>query len=423
MITKSKAAFDDAQHILVGGVNSPVRAFKSVGGTPIFMKKAKGPYLYDEDGNTYIDLIQSWGPMILGHANDAVTEALIAAVKNGTSFGTPGTLETQLAEKIQSFMPNLEKIRFVNSGTEASMSALRLARGYTNRELIIKFDGCYHGHVDPLLVAAGSGALTHGTPDSAGIPQSTVDKTIVLPYNNIDVLKSCFETHGKDIAAVIVEPVAGNMGCVPPNPGFLSTLRAACTDTGALLIFDEVMTGFRVALNGAQGLFNIKPDLSCLGKVIGGGLPVGAYGGRADIMEQLSPMGSVYQAGTLSGNPVAMSAGIATLNQLNNERFTQIVETTQFLANGLKKLIQDKQLSASVNSIGSMFSLFFTKTPVTDLATAKTADTEQFATFFHHMLKNGVYWAPSQFESCFLSTAHTRLQLAQVLDTTAKFFD
>lgn len=416
----SHTLFNQAQEVLVGGVNSPVRAFKSVGGSPIFMKKGQGPYLTSEDNKTYIDYVLSWGPMILGHADPDVTAALIEAVQQGTSFGTPSCLETQLAQCVQTFYPSMEKLRFVSSGTEACMSAIRLARGFTQRSIIIKFNGCYHGHADSLLVAAGSGGLTLGQPDSEGVLPDLAQHTVVVEYNDSQGLKDVFETHGAQIAGVIVEPVVGNMGVVLPQEGFLETLRLLCTDHGAVLIFDEVMCGFRVHLGGAQALYAIKPDLTCLGKVIGGGLPCAAFGGRADIMAHLAPVGGVYQAGTLSGNPVAMTAGLATLTALRKPGvFEKAISATQTLVEGMIERVQHQGQSAVVNSCGTMFSVFFTPFSVSNLASAKVSDTLYFNRYFHAMLAEGVYLAPSQFEANFLSTTHT----PDIIETTLRAFE
>ncbi len=421
MNIRSNMLFSEAQKILVGGVNSPVRAFKSVGGSPLFMKKGQGPYLYSEDDQEYIDYVLSWGPMLLGHADPDVTKALLEAVQKGTSFGTPSQLETQLALLVQNFFPSLEKIRFVCSGTEACMSAIRLARGFTQRKLIVKFNGCYHGHADSMLVAAGSGSLTFGHPDSAGVLEEVAQNTLVLDYNDIASLKKLFETKGPQIAGVIIEPVAGNMGVVLPKEGFLQTLRELCTQYNSVLIFDEVMCGLRVHLGGAQALFNITPDLTCLGKVIGGGFSSAAYGGRADIMAFVSPLGHVYQAGTLAGNPIAMTAGIATLTKLKTHGlFEKAIEHTQALTQGMSDRLKRKNLSYVLNSVGTMFSLFFTSHPVSSLAEAKTSDTALFKTYFHHMLNQGIYLAPSQFEANFMSTVHSEKDIQNTLSAFEK---
>ncbi|MBT5856194.1 glutamate-1-semialdehyde 2,1-aminomutase [bacterium] len=418
---QSEALFNDAQQVLVGGVNSPVRAFKSVGGSPIYMKEGKGPYLISEDGESYVDYVLSWGPMILGHAHHDVTAAIQATVSKGTSFGTSNRLEIDLAKAIQGFYPSCEKLRFVSSGTEATMSAVRLARGVTGRDIIVKFEGCYHGHVDSLLVAAGSGALTMGHPDSAGVPKAFAETTRVLPYNDIEAVKALFSVEGDRIAAIICEPVAGNMGVVLPEPGFLETLRGCCDQSGALLIFDEVMCGFRVSLNGAQGRFGVRPDITCLGKVIGGGMPVGAYGGRADIMDQLSPLGPVYQAGTLSGNPVAMAAGLETLTQLKTtEAYSRAELLTTELVSGMRDIIQSKGVSATITQCGTMFTLFFTDKRVTCLADASLGDMARFNHYFHTMLAGGIYGPPSAYEACFLSSVHGDIEIAKTLEVFGK---
>lgn len=408
-LSTSKSLFDKAQSFIPGGVNSPVRAFRAVGGTPVFIRSANGAYLYDEDGNRYVDLINSWGPMILGHANPEVESAVIEAVRMSSSFGCPTAREVEMAELICSMVPSVEKVRMVNSGTEATMSAIRVARGYTGRSKFIKMDGCYHGHGDSFLIAAGSGALTFGTPDSPGVTPGTAADTLVAPYNDIDAIKGLIDKNPEEIAAIILEPVAGNMGCVPPHPQYLQDLRAVCDRHGIVLIFDEVMTGFRLAPGGAQELYGVEPDLTTLGKIIGGGLPVGAYGGKAKIMDFVSPAGPVYQAGTLSGNPLAMAAGIAVLKYLkqNGSIYKQLNETTARLVDGLRAVVKEFNVPATVNSVGSMFTLFFTDREVTDLATARTSDTARFGRYFHAMLREGVYLAPSQFEAMFISSAIT----------------
>ena len=406
-IQKSVELFRQATSLLPGGVDSPVRAFRSVGGQPIFIQRGAGPYLYDLDGNRYVDYVLSWGPLVLGHAHPEVVHALKQAVEAGTSYGAPSPLEIELAEEIQSLMPGLEMLRFVNSGTEATMSALRLARAYTGRDKIIKFEGCYHGHADLLLVQAGSGVATLGLPDSPGVPAATVQDTLVARYNDLDSVGALFEQYPNRIAALIVEPVAGNMGVVPPEPGFLDGLRALCSQYGALLIFDEVMTGFRVDLHGAQGLYQIEPDLTTLGKVIGGGLPVGAYGGRKDIMAMIAPSGPVYQAGTLAGNPLAMTAGIVTLQALKREGvWSRLEDSATRLVNGLGEAADRVGMPHQSTRVGTMFSMFFTGQPVKDWQSVKTSDTERFARYFTEMLKRGIYLAPSQFEAGFISTAH-----------------
>ncbi len=414
---RSEQLFDAAKAVLVGGVNSPVRAFKSVGGHPVFFKRGEGPYLISEDDTRYLDYVLSWGPMILGHAHPIVTHDIIQAVGRGTSFGAPSAAETQLAHLVQSFFPSMARVRLVNSGTEACMSAIRLARGFTGRKRIIKFDGCYHGHADSLLVAAGSGALTHGEPDSAGVLPDLAAYTTVLPYNDLDAVTSAFTKFGDDIAAIIVEPVCGNMGVVLPDPEFLPGLRQVCSQYGALLIFDEVMTGFRVGPNGAQGVFGIQPDITCLGKVIGGGLPCAAYGGRSDVMNYLSPIGPVYQAGTLSGNPVAMAAGISTLTELqSSDAFTKAASHTAALVSMIQRLISTHHLPIEVRSIGTMWSLFFTTGTIRNLDDVKRSNTQLFARYFHRMLAAGIYVAPSQFESNFVSCQHGDAHLNLMTD-------
>lgn len=403
----SKLLFQKAQKFIPGGVNSPVRAFKAVGGDPLFIKSAKGAYIYDEDDNSYIELINSWGPMILGHGNELIENAVSKAIKGSLSFGAPTSAEIMIAELITKMVPSIEKVRMVNSGTEATMSAVRLARGYTGRDKIIKFEGCYHGHGDSFLIAAGSGVATMGTPDSPGVTKGTANDTLTAPYNDTEAVKNLFEANKGQIAAVIIEPVAGNMGCVLPKEGFLKALRILCDEHGAILIFDEVMTGFRLAKGGAQEVYGVKPDLTTLGKIIGGGMPVGAYGGKQEIMDFVSPMGPVYQAGTLSGNPVAMAAGLAMLNHLNEnpEVYTQLDRITEKIANGLQEICAELGLNYTFNRIGSMVSIFFTDVQVTDFASAKTADTALFGRFFREMLNRGIYLAPSQFESWFISTS------------------
>ncbi|MDQ1273918.1 MAG: glutamate-semialdehyde -aminomutase [Planctomycetota bacterium] len=404
---KSKKAFAEAQSFIPGGVNSPVRAFGAVGGTPIFIKSGSGCHLTDVDGNTYVDYVGSWGPLILGHAEPRIVKRIHEAVANGTSYGAPTELEIKLAQLMKEAMPSLEKVRMVNSGTEATMSAIRLARGFTKRDAVIKFEGCYHGHVDSLLIQAGSGATTLGTPTSPGIPQDFVKHTISLPYNNIDAVNEVCSKRGKDIACIIVEAVAGNMGVVLPKKGYLEGLREITKRHGIVLILDEVMTGFRVAHGGVQSLYNITPDLTTLGKIIGGGLPVGAYGGKKEIMDTISPVGPVYQAGTLSGNPVAMTAGIATLEILRDGNiYKTLEEKSKRLAAGMEKACKDAGIPAYHTRLGSMLCTFFTDQPVTDYATAKRCDTKRYAKFFHGMLERGFYFAPSQFEAVFVSMAH-----------------
>ncbi len=406
---RSSQLFADAEKVIPGGVNSPVRAFKGVGGTPIFVKSAKGAYLYDEDGNKLIDYINSWGPMILGHAHQPVIDAITERAKLGTSFGMPTELETQIAQLAVSMVPNIDKIRFVNSGTEACMSAIRLARGFTKRDKIIKFAGCYHGHSDSFLIQAGSGASTFGTPNSPGVTQGTAKDTLLANYNDLESVRVLFEANKNEIAALIVEPVAGNMGCIPPLPGFLDGLRQMCTDNHALLIFDEVMTGFRLAKGGVQELYNIKADIVCFGKVIGGGLPVGAFAAREEIMNHLAPLGPVYQAGTLSGNPLAMAAGLSMLQSINNDSdlFQRLADKTAYLEIGIAKVLRQNGIEFTINRIGSMISVHFDKNPVTDFQTAKNGDNETFKKFFHGLLNEGVYIAPSAYETWFITDALT----------------
>jgi glutamate-1-semialdehyde 2,1-aminomutase len=404
---RSKRLFEQAKCLIPGGVNSPVRAFKGVGGEPLFIARARGPKIWDADGQAYLDYVLSWGPMILGHAHPKVIAAIKIAASQGTSFGTPTELEIRLARLIQKAFPSMQLIRMVSSGTEATMSAIRVARGYTGRNKIIKFDGGYHGHTDSLLVRAGSGAATLSLPDSAGVPDDFTRHTLVLPYNDLSAVQKAFEQHGTDIAGVIVEPVAGNMGVVPPREGFLEGLRIMTRQHGGLLIFDEVITGFRVAFGGAQERYRVIPDLTCLGKIIGGGLPVGAYGGRKDIMERVAPLGPVYQAGTLSGNPLAMTAGITTLTLLSKTRiYKQLEERSTALSEGLKDAAKRAGVSSIQNRVASMLCLFFTKNPVVDYRTARQSDTGTYARFFWSMIEQGIYFAPSQFEAAFLSTTH-----------------
>jgi glutamate-1-semialdehyde 2,1-aminomutase len=414
-IDESVKLFRRAQTLLPGGVDSPVRAFRAVGGQPVFIQSGSGAYLYDVDGNRYIDYVLSWGPLILGHAHPKVVESIQQTAEKGTSYGAPSPLEINLAELIQEFMPTLEVMRFVNSGTEATMSALRLSRAFTRRNKIIKFEGCYHGHADMLLVQAGSGVATLGLPDSPGVPPATVQDTLVARFNDLDSVAELFKHFKGEIASVIVEPVAGNMGVVPPKPDFLSGLRDLTTEHGSLLIFDEVMTGFRVHPGGAQTLYNVKPDLTTLGKVIGGGLPVGAYGGKREIMEMIAPAGLVYQAGTLSGNPLAMSAGIATLKSLENlGLWDQMTSAAEQLTMGIAELAEKKDVPLHGNQVGTMFCAFFTAIPVQDWPSAKTSDTDRFGEYFQGMLEQGVYLAPSQFEAGFISAAHSN----EVIETT-----
>jgi len=406
---RSSQLFAEAEKVIPGGVNSPVRAFKAVGGTPIFAKEAKGAYLYDEDGNRFIDYINSWGPMILGHAYEPVVNAVIERAKKGTSFGMPTALETEIAQLAVSMVPNIDKIRFVNSGTEACMSAIRLARGFTGRDKIIKFAGCYHGHSDSFLIQAGSGAVTFGTPNSPGVTQGTAKDTLLANYNNLNSVSELFSANKGEIAAVIIEPVAGNMGCIPPVEGFMESLRQLCNDHGTLLIFDEVMTGFRLARGGAQELLNIKADIVAFGKVIGGGLPVGAFAARNEIMDYLAPKGPVYQAGTLSGNPLAMAAGLEMLKALNNdpEVFERLDQKTAYLEKGIREKLNAKGLPYTINRRGSMISVHFDANPVVDFATAKNGDNETFRKFFHGLLAEGIYIAPSAYETWFITDALT----------------
>ncbi|MBI2689840.1 MAG: glutamate-1-semialdehyde 2,1-aminomutase [Acidobacteria bacterium] len=416
-IVRSEALLARGQELVPGGVNSPVRAFRSVGGTPRFIAKANGARLWDVDGNEYIDYIGSWGPMLLGHRHPEILTAIEDALAIGTSFGAPTEREIELAEEIRDAVPSMEMMRLVNSGTEATMSALRVARGFTGRELTIKFEGCYHGHVDSLLVKAGSGMATLGIADTAGVPKAFADTTLALPYNSVEALERAFAAHGANIAAVILEPVVGNMGCVIPTAAFLQALVTLTRQHRALLIFDEVMTGFRVARGGAQALFGIVPDLSTFGKVIGGGLPIGAYGGRKEIMQCVAPVGNVYQAGTLSGNPLAVSAGLAMLRhiRMHPEIYAQLEAKAAALCGELPA-------GVTLNRAGSMFTLFFTRQAVTDYESAKTSDTARFGKFFHHMLERGVYFPPSQYEAAFLSTAHTDADIAHTRKAIAEFF-
>ena len=406
-IERSRELFSKAQQFIPGGVNSPVRAFKAVGGDPLFIKSSKGAYMYDEDDNKYVDLINSWGPMVLGHGNEAIEKAVTEAVKSSLSFGAPTAREVEIAELITSMVPSIEKVRMVNSGTEATMSAVRLARGFTGRDKMIKFEGCYHGHGDSFLIAAGSGVATMGTPDSPGVTKGTAEDTLTAPFNDLQAVKDLVAKNKGNIAAIILEPVAGNMGCVLPVEGYLQGLRDLCDQEDIVLIFDEVMTGFRLAKGGAQELFGIRPDLTTMGKIIGGGMPVGAYGGRAEIMDYVSPSGPVYQAGTLSGNPIAMSAGLAMLNHLNDhpEVYQQLEDITSYIAAGFQEKLNKLDLNYTINQLGSMVSLFFTDQKVSDFASAKTSDTALFGKYFRGMLEHGIYLPPSQFETLFVSTA------------------
>lgn len=418
---RSSQLFVEANKVIPGGVNSPVRAFKSVGGNPIFIKEAKGAYLFDEDDNKYIDYINSWGPMILGHAHEPVINAIIEKAKKGTSFGTPTELETKIAELAVSMVPNIDKIRFVNSGTEACMSAVRLARGYTKRDKIIKFSGCYHGHSDSFLIAAGSGLSTFGVPNSPGVTEGTAKDTLLARFNDIENVKTLFEANKNEIAAIIIEPVPGNMGCIPPKASFLSSLRTLCDENGTLLIFDEVMTGFRLAKGGAQELYGVHADIACYGKVIGGGLPVGAFAGREEIMNYLSPMGPVYQAGTLSGNPLAMAAGYQMLLELNSDAdiFTRLEEKTAYLEKGIDKVLTENNIDFTINRVGSMISVHFDNNEVYDFETAKNGDNDTFKKFFHELLKKGIYIAPSAYETWFITDALSY----EDLDYTIKSID
>jgi len=406
---RSSALFAQAEQVIPGGVNSPVRAFKGVGGTPIFVKEAKGAYLYDEDGNQLIDYINSWGPMLLGHAYEPVVNAVVEKAKKGTSFGMPTEIETKIAELAIEMVPNVDKIRFVNSGTEACMSAVRLARGYTKKDKIIKFAGCYHGHSDSFLIQAGSGAITFGTPNSPGVTKGTAQDTLLARYNDIDNVKALIEANKDEIACIIIEPVAGNMGCIPPKNNFLQDLRALCDTNNILLIFDEVMTGFRLAKGGAQELFNINADIVCFGKVIGGGLPVGAFAARDEIMNHLAPMGPVYQAGTLSGNPLAMAAGLAMLEAINpdTELFNRLEAKTKYLHKGIEAVLNESQLEYTINRVGSMISVHFAKESVVNFESSAKGNNDTFKKFFHGMLNQGIYIAPSAFETWFITDALT----------------
>jgi glutamate-1-semialdehyde 2,1-aminomutase len=422
---RSHEVFQRSLRYLAGGVDSPVRAFRAVGGEPIVIARGDGPYVYDVDGNRYIDYVCSWGPLILGHAHPAVVEAVRRVAGGGTSYGAPTEAEAELAQVIVEAMPSIERLRFVNSGTEATMSALRLARAFTGRDKVVKFEGCYHGHADGLLVQAGSGVATFGLPDSPGVPASYARETLVARYNDVPSVEAVFEQHGDAIAAVIIEPVAGNMGVVPPQPGFLESLREITRRAGALLVFDEVITGFRVAYGGAQSLYGVTPDLTCLGKIIGGGLPVGAYGGRREIMEMLAPGGPVYQAGTLSGNPLAMAAGLATLRELQSPGFYERLDVLSAkLVEGVARAAKKAGVALWLNRVGSMRTPFFVDAPVTDYASARRADTKLYARFFRAMLERGVYLAPSQFEAVFMSSAHGDGEIeATVAAATASFAD
>ncbi len=420
---RSRELFQESNRFFPGGVNSPVRAFRAVGADPFFVAHASGSRITDVDGKTYLDYVGSWGPMILGHAHPRVVAAIQKAAEAGTSYGAPTELETRLAKLVQAAFPSLERMRFVSSGTEACMSALRVARGFTDRDAILKFEGCYHGHADSLLVKAGSGAITFGVPDSLGVPADLARHTLTVPYNDLEAVRTTLAARGSEIAAVIVEPVAGNMGVIAPRPGFLAGLREITRRHGALLIFDEVITGFRIACGGAQELFGVRPDLTCLGKIVGGGLPVGVYGGRADIMEQVAPLGGIYQAGTLSGNPLAMAAGIETLTLLQAPGFyTDLEAKAKRLGEGLGQAAAAARVPVQTNRVGSMLTGFFSGTPVTDYATAKRADTQRYGSFFRAMLARGVSLAPSQFEAAFVSSAHTDEDLVATVAAAREAF-
>lgn len=423
MTSRNQILFEQSQQFIPGGVNSPVRAFRSVGGTPIFFKQGKGSRLWDEDGKEYIDYIGSWGPMILGHAHPEVIAAVQKTAENSLSFGAPTARELEMAELINQLVPSMEQVRLVSSGTEATMSAIRLARGFTNRQKIVKFEGCYHGHADALLVKAGSGLLTFGTPSSAGVPAEVAAHTLTLPYNDIPSLQKLFSEIGQEIACVIVEPVAGNMNLITPAAGFLQTLRALCSEHGAVLIFDEVMTGFRVAKGGAQALYGVNPDLTTLGKVIGGGLPVGAFGGRKDIMQCLAPLGPVYQAGTLSGNPVAVAAGLATLNLIQQTGFHErLAATTKSLTDGLSAIAREAGVAFSAQAVGGMFGIYFSAEVPNSFDDVMQSDRDAFNRFFHAMLDDGIYLAPSAFEAGFVSAAHSEQDIEQTLSAARKYF-
>ncbi|WP_159565258.1 glutamate-1-semialdehyde 2,1-aminomutase [Budvicia diplopodorum] len=423
-MSKSESLYAQAQRVIPGGVNSPVRAFTGVGGTPLFVERADGAYLYDADGKAYIDYVGSWGPMVLGHNNEVIRDAVIEAVQRGLSFGAPTEMEVKMAQLVTELVPSMDMVRMVNSGTEATMSAIRLARGFTGRDKIIKFEGCYHGHADCLLVKAGSGALTLGQPNSPGVPADFAKHTLTCTYNDLDSVRRAFEQNPGAIAAIIVEPVAGNMNCIPPSAEFLPGLRQLCDQYGALLIIDEVMTGFRVALGGAQAYYNVTPDLTCLGKIIGGGMPVGAFGGRRDVMSALAPTGPVYQAGTLSGNPIAMAAGFACLNQLTDVGiYSQLSSLTQNLAEGLLDAAKKQNIPLVVNYVGGMFGIFFTDAPtVTCYQDVMKCNVERFKRFFHLMLEEGVYLAPSAFEAGFMSLAHSDQDIQRTVDAAKRCF-
>jgi glutamate-1-semialdehyde 2,1-aminomutase len=422
-IESSRRAFERAKRYLPGGVNSPVRAFRAVGGAPVFVRRGEGAWIEDLDGNRYVDYVGAWGPLILGHAHPAVVRALQERLLAGTSFGIPTEIETALAETVMASLPSLGRVRFVNSGTEATMSAIRLARGFTKRPKVVKFAGCYHGHSDALLVKAGSGAATFGTPDSEGVPESFTRETIVLPFNDLPAAEAAMKEVGREVAAVILEPVVGNMGVVPPVAGFLEGLCEITQRHGSLLIFDEVMTGFRLGMGGAQGLYGVTPDLTCLGKVVGGGLPVGAFGGRQEIMGLLSPEGPVYQAGTLSGNPLAMQAGLTTLEEIGKPGFFEsLARNAERLVGGLRGAARDAGVPVQVQSVGSMFTVFFTGEPVRDFASADRCDRSRFALFHQGMLSRGVYWPPSQLEACFVSGAHGQGEIDRTVEAAREVF-
>lgn len=423
-MSRSEELFQQAQKHIPGGVNSPVRAFKAVGGTPVFFERAAGAYMYDADGKQYTDYVQSWGPMVLGHAHPEVIDSVIEAAKSGLSFGAPTMRETTLADRICDLMPGMDMVRFVNSGTEATMSAIRLARGATGRDTIVKFEGCYHGHSDSLLIKAGSGALTLGVPSSPGVPEALAQHTITLTYNDIEGVKQAFAEYGEQIACVIVEPVAGNMNCVPPIAGFLETLREVCDESGAVFIIDEVMTGFRVGLTGAQGHYHVQPDLTCLGKVIGGGMPVGAFGGKREIMQQIAPLGPIYQAGTLSGNPVAMAAGLKNLELISKPGFyDELSAKTDYLVKGIRKAADEAGISMTSNHVGSMFGFFFTEEDcITNYGQVMNCNNARFNQFFHGMLERGFYLAPASYEAGFMSAAHSYDDIDATIAAAAEVF-
>jgi glutamate-1-semialdehyde 2,1-aminomutase len=419
---RSEALYERAQRVMVGGVSSPVRAFKSVGGKPLFITRGKGQRIWDADGNDFTDFVLSWGPLIVGHAHPAVVRAVTLAVKNGTSFGAPTEPELKLAEEVCSSVPSMEVVRFVNSGTEATMSALRLARAYTKRNKVLKFEGCYHGHADPFLSHGGSGLATFDIPVSAGVTEDQVSNTLTVPYNNAEAVRETVRRHGSDLAAVIVEPVAGNMGVIPPEPGFLDALRRICTENGSLLIFDEVITGFRLSKGGAQSLFSVKPDITCLGKILGGGFPVGAFGGRREIMRLVSPEGPVYQAGTLSGNPVAMTAGLTTLSLLNGRAYAKLEKLSKMLEDGLFEASEEANLTATVNRVGSMVGVFFGSASIRNFADVKRTNHKLYPRFHRTMLESGFYLPPSPFETIFLSTAHSIADVQKTVRASEKAF-